>query len=285
MAELEADLASARTTIALLVERVDAGSADARRKQRALAESEKQLRRQNSELVRLSSVKSEFISVAAHELATPMTSIVGYLDLMAENRLGRLPDEMQRPLASLRRNAHRLRRLVDDMLDISRLDSGRVALRRVPTDIGELVRHVVDEARPLAAEGQQVLDVHVPDMGRVVLDPDRVHQVLSNLVVNAIKHTPPEGRILVEIDEPTGDHVMLRVIDSGQGATPDKLARLFEPFSTEGAAEHHTSGPDTAGMGLYIARSLVELHGGRIEVSAGPGQPTELAVWLPTTRD
>src|SRR6185436_4856124 len=110
---------------------------------RALAESEAQLRDKNTELERQSRIRAEFISIAAHELRTPLTSIVGYLDLFSEGRFGELPPLVARPLASVRRNAHRLKRLVDDMLDVSRIEAGRMTLRREPLELGDVVRDVV----------------------------------------------------------------------------------------------------------------------------------------------
>src|SRR5215470_6644937 len=116
-----------------------------RQRTRALAESEAQLRVKNAELERLYQVKAQFISIAAHELRTPLTSIVGYLDLFSENRFGDLPALMERPMQSVRRNAHRLKRLVDDMLDVSRIEAGRMVLRRESVALGEVVRDVVTE--------------------------------------------------------------------------------------------------------------------------------------------
>src|SRR5687767_6502596 len=121
-----------------------------RQRTRALAESESELRRKNAELDRLNRMKSEFLSIAAHELRTPMTSIVGYLDLLMEGRFGEPPPEMRRPVSSLRRNAQRLKRLIEDMLDISRIESGRVVLHRARCSLAETVLAVVEEMRPLA---------------------------------------------------------------------------------------------------------------------------------------
>ena len=189
--ELEDELAAARRTIDVLIERLErSGSAtptqtelfdaavrlgnvleertreveDARaefralranldqivrQRTRALAESEAQLRVKNTELVRQSKIKAEFISIAAHELRTPLTSIVGYLDLFSEGRFGELPPLLDRPMSSVRRNAHRLKRLVDDMLSVSRIEGGQMTLRREPVNLGEVVSDVVTELLPL----------------------------------------------------------------------------------------------------------------------------------------
>src|SRR5688572_5757094 len=128
-----------------------------RQRTRALAESEAQLRAKNVELERQFKIKAEFISIAAHELRTPLTSIVGYLDLFGEGRFGELPPLLERPLSSVRRNAHRLKRLVDDMLSVSRIEAGRVSLRTEPVAVADVVRDVITELMPLASARQQRL--------------------------------------------------------------------------------------------------------------------------------
>ena len=267
-----------------------------RQRTRALAESEAQLRRQNVELDRLNRMKSEFISIAAHELRTPMTSIVGYLDLIVEGRLGDLPTDLRRPMTSLRRNAHRLRRLIEDMLDVSRLETGRLAIKRAPISLAEIVQAVIDEMRPLADEKRQHLSAEIEPIPAVDGDSDKLHQVVCNLVANSVKYTPEGGQIKLLVDrapaEPVGDGTSaaprmarLRVWDNGIGIPPALRTRIFEPFSDVHTAKHHTSvGPDSAGLGLYIARGLVELHAGRIEVSSEEGRYSEFSVLLPLAR-
>src|ERR1041385_1285840 len=132
-----------------------------RQRTRALAESEAQLRTKNVELEKQSRIKQEFISIAAHELRTPLTSIVGYLDLFSEGRFGELPPLLERPMASVRRNAHRLKRLVDDMLDVSRIEAGKMRLKREPVDLGEVVSDVVTELLPLARARELHVATHI----------------------------------------------------------------------------------------------------------------------------
>jgi signal transduction histidine kinase len=267
-----------------------------RQRTRALAESEAQLRRQNVELDRLNRMKSEFISIAAHELRTPMTSIVGYLDLIVEGRLGDLPQDLRRPMTSLRRNAHRLRRLIEDMLDVSRLETGRLAIKRAPCSLAEIVQAVIDEMRPLADDKRQNLSAEIELIPAVDGDSDKLHQVVCNLVANSVKYTPEGGQIKLLVDrapaEPVGDgtsaaprYARLRVWDNGIGIPPALRTRIFEPFSDVHTAKHHTSvGPDSAGLGLYIARGLVELHAGRIEVASEEGRYSEFSVLLPLAK-
>lgn len=258
-----------------------------RQRNRALVESEARLRGKNEELARMNAMKGEFISVVAHELRTPLTSIVGYLDLMAEGRFGELPREVERPIASVRRNAYRLVRLVDEMLDVSRIDAGKVVLNRTASKLAGIARDVVAELSPLADTKRHDLETVIEADPVINADADKIHQVASNLVANAIRYTPEEGRVRVIVDNPpeqkyAGSWGRLRVQDDGIGIPEDQLDRIFEPFSAAHGAKYHTSfGPDSAGLGLYIARGLVDLHGGFIAVDSVEGEYTEFTVLLP----
>ncbi len=258
-----------------------------RQRTRALAESEAQLRAKNVELEKQYKIKQEFISIAAHELRTPLTSIVGYLDLFAEGRFGELPPLLERPLGSVRRNAHRLKRLVFDMLDVSRIEHGTLVLRREPVDLGDVVRDVVTELLPLARDRNQNVETNIEPLASLDADRDKLHQIAVNLVSNAIRYTPESGTITIGVDEAPRDRyaggwARLRVRDNGVGISEEDRARIFDPFLHPKPVKHHTSaGPDSAGLGLYIARGLIELHGGLITVDSEPEVFTEFTVLLP----
>jgi signal transduction histidine kinase len=258
-----------------------------RQRTRALAESEAQLREKNAELERQSKIKAEFISIAAHELRTPLTSIVGYLDLFSEGRFGELPPLLDRPMSSVRRNAHRLKRLVDDMLSVSRIEAGKMTLRRGPVDLGEVVSDVVTELLPLARARDLHVATHIEPVESIDADRDKLHQIAVNLVSNAIRYTPEQGEIVIDVDEAPserypGGWVRLRVRDNGVGIAEEDRQRIFDPFLHAQPAKHHSSaGPDSAGLGLYIARGLIELHGGLITVDSQPDVFTEFTVLLP----
>lgn len=258
-----------------------------RQQTRALAESEAQLRRKNTELERLNEMKAEFISIAAHELRTPLTSIVGYLDLMHEGRFGVAPEAMARPLASLRRNAHRLRRLVDEMLDVSRIEQGHIHLYRVPCDLGEVVEQTVAELQSLAADKDLTLSARVDAPPLIYADATRIRQAVSKLIASTIRYTPEGGSIVVTVDPAPQDRfagawTRLQVKYSGIGIPRHLHSRIFEPFFDVQSAKHHTStGPDSAGLGLYIARGLIDLHGGLITIDSEEDTFTEFTVLLP----
>ena len=258
-----------------------------RQRTRALAESEAQLRAKNVELEKQSRIKEQFISIAAHELRTPLTSIVGYLDLFSEGRFGDLPPMLERPIGSVRRNAHRLKRLVDDMLSVSRIEAGRMFLRREAVDLGDVVRDVITELLPLARARNQHIEANIEPLERLDGDRDKLHQIAVNLVSNAIRYTPEAGAISVAVDEAPrerypGGWARLRVRDNGVGIEEQDRQRIFDPFLHPKPAKHHTSaGPDSAGLGLFIARGLIELHGGLITVDSQPDVFTEFTVLLP----
>jgi signal transduction histidine kinase len=258
-----------------------------RQRTRALAESEAQLRVKNTELVRQSKIKAEFISIAAHELRTPLTSIVGYLDLFSEGRFGELPPLLDRPMSSVRRNAHRLKRLVDDMLSVSRIEGGQMTLRRELVNLGEVVSDVVTELLPLARARELHVATHIEPVEAIDADRDKLHQIAVNLVSNAIRYTPEQGEIVIDVDEAPserypGGWARLRVRDNGVGIAEEDRQRIFDPFLHVQPAKHHTSaGPDSAGLGLFIARGLIELHGGLITVDSQPDVFTEFTVLLP----
>ncbi len=259
-----------------------------RRRTQALVESEEQLRLSNDELQRLNQNKREFVSIAAHELRTPLTSMVGYLELMAEGRFGKISPKMQRPMLSVRRNAQRLRRLVDEMLDVSRIEADRMSIKKARCNVGDIGADVVQELLPLAETKQQVINCDTHGSPDIEADADKIHQIISNLVSNSLRYCPPGGIVDILIDRAPsekypGNWARVRVRDNGPGINAEDLDAIFEPFSDVNPAKHHSSrGPAAAGLGLYIARGLVDLHEGIITVESEPGSFTEFAVLLPS---
>ena len=281
------ELADQQAELALLSTNLDQ---TVRLRTRALTESEQELKRKNAELERQAAAKSEFIAIIAHELRTPMVSIVGYLDLLVEGRFGDLPDEAQRPVTSLRRNAHRLKRLVDEMLEFARLGAGRVKLLPVEVSLGAVVEEALVELAPLAMAREHDMAAELTPIRPIEADPAKLHRVVVNLVSNAIRYTAPGGTIRVIVDDApadvyAGDWARLRVRDNGIGIPAASRQRIFEPFTDVQAAKHHTSAvPDSAGLGLFIARGLVELHGGLITVDSEEGHGSEFTVLMPRQR-
>lgn len=223
--------------------------------------------------------KDAFLAMLAHELRNPLAPIRTAVEVLGARNL----DEPSRQVAReiVERQVVHITRLVDDLLDVSRLSRGRLVLQRLPVDLTMTVRQTVADYARFLAVAQLVVDLHVPDEP-VWVDGDatRLAQVLGNLLHNVRKFTPPEGVVRVEL-APTADRMArLEVEDSGAGITPDLLPRIFEPFSQAGQTIDRTSGG--LGLGLALVKGLVELHGGRVTASsAGAGCGTRFQIHLP----
>jgi signal transduction histidine kinase len=190
----------------------------------------------------------------------------------------------------VRRNAHRLRRLVEDMLDVSRIEAGKMILRPEPVNLGDVVKDVVIELEPFANARELHVATRIGPIDSIDADRDKLQQIAINLVSNAIRYSREQGEITIDVDEAPserypGGWARLRVRDNGIGMSEEDRLRIFDPFLHTQPAKHHTSAlPDSAGLGLFIARGLVELHGGLITVDSQPDKFTEFTVLLPFKR-
>jgi PAS domain S-box-containing protein len=224
-------------------------------------------------------MKSEFVSLASHELRTPLTSIRGYVDLLLEGEVGELNDDQHAFLDIVAGNARRLISLINELLDISRIESGRVTLNRSAVDIGAIARDVATGLWPVLDAKQQALHLEISDdLPAVDGDADRLAQVIGNLLSNASKYTPVGGQIVVTIAR-DGAELRLAVRDNGIGIGPEDQVLLFTKFFR--ARNRATEEAGGTGLGLAISRSLVELHGGTIGVESEPGQGSTFTVVLP----
>jgi len=225
-----------------------------------------------------SRAKDEFLAVASHELRTPLTPILGWTTMLRAGWLD--AEELRRALDSIERGGRSLVELIDDLLDVSRIVSGRLRLAMCPAELGLIVQAAVESIRP-AAEAKGVrLQLRLPaGHAHVSGDPDRLQQVVWNLVSNAIKFTDAGGRVEVDVVR-EGGFVFTHVRDSGRGIDPELLPNVFERFWQADATTSRRHGG--LGLGLAIVRHLVELHGGTVAVeSAGPGQGAAFSVRLP----
>jgi len=238
-----------------------------------------QLRAQ--ELERLTRMKSEFISIAAHEFRTPMTSIVGYLDLIMEGRLGPVPEPLKKPIASIARNVQRLKRLIEDMLDISRLESGKVTLEREPQSLTDIVEEAILEMNAFVQPGRHQILRQFEPIPPLALDRERMRRAVANILANAIKYSP-EGTNVEVVVRQEGDFAVVRVTSAGAAVAEALGERVFEPFCEVTAPEYHSSGvPDTAGLGLAIAKGTTLLHGGELFLSKGEEGQSAFVLRLP----
>lgn len=227
-------------------------------------------------------MKNEFISIASHQLRTPMSGVKGALALLMEEVLGPLNREQQQFLRRAYDSNERLIALVNDLLNISRLEQGSLQLRSEAVNLEEMLRSLVAEFQPRAARYRQQLRLETAgaEAGESVVYGDgmRLREVFANLLDNAAKYTPENGSIAVRW-RADGDQVCVEVRDSGVGIPPDKLSLIFQKFNR---IQNSLSGREFGtGLGLYFARSVVELHQGRIEVASHPGEGSTFRVSLP----
>ena len=231
------------------------------------------------ELEQADRLRSQFLSHVSHELKTPMTSIKGFLQNMLDGLTGAVNDKQQRYLSRMLDNSNRLIRMIDDLLDRTRIQTGKLELSPGELDLGQCVAEVVDQLRPLAQAKRQKLEGVYPDVPLPVwADRDRLVQIVINLVQNAMKFTPEEGDITVSVRKENHRHAGLTVRDTGPGIPPDCLDKIFDPFFRVAATRTAAKG---LGLGLSIVRTLVELHGGTIEARCPEGGGAELHFTLP----
>lgn len=231
------------------------------------------------EAVRASHMKDQFLATISHELRTPLTSILGWSEMLASGRLP--PEQTQRAVATIDRNARAQAQIIDDLLDISRIVSGKLQLNLRQFEAALPVEAAVEAVRPAAlARGVQLATSVAPGAGEIRADPDRLQQIVWNLVANAVKFTDRGGRVTVGVAR-DGDGLELRVSDTGRGIAPEFLPRVFERFSQVDSSSTREHGG--LGLGLSIVRHLVEMHGGTVHAeSAGIGQGAAFVVRLPT---
>lgn len=230
-------------------------------------------------LEELNHFKTDFLNNAAHELATPLTPLRLQLYMFRGETSKNLTPEQRANIELLDRNVARIERLVRDILDSARLQAARLGLEKKPIDLSQLVDEAVQGAREQARlAGLQIEASHLPHLP-VTADPSRLAQVLDNLLGNALKFTPRGGKIKIEA-RALPDSAMISVIDTGVGLTADQIRRLFQPFSQVHDVRHSTT-PGT-GLGLYISRAILELHGGSLWcTSLGPGHGCAFSFVLP----
>ncbi len=227
-----------------------------------------------SERARLERLKTEFVATASHELRSPLTAIKGFIELLAASE--DLDPRHREFVEIVHVSTNRLVDLVNDLLDVARIEAGRVEVHRRLIDLADVVDEVTSLLRPRIEEKGQTLEIDIAEeLPRALADPGRIRQVLTNLLTNAHLYTGEGGRLGVRLSNaPEG--LRLEVADTGRGMTPQELEHVFDRFYRAGGGE----GPGT-GLGLAIVKSLVDLHQGTIEVDSTPGDGTTFTITLP----
>lgn len=222
-------------------------------------------------------LKNEFVSVVSHELRTPLTSIHGALKLLTTGQLGQLAPQGQELLEIALKNTERLTRLINDVLDLERIESGRIKMIKVRCQVASLLKQAAQAMMPMAQTHGVTVET-APITTPIYADPDHIEQTLTNLLSNAIKFSPEGGKVLLKaIEQP--HQVLFKVIDQGRGIPEDKLETIFERFQQVDASDTRKHGG--TGLGLAICREIVQHHNGRIWVTSVHGQGSTFCFTLP----
>jgi signal transduction histidine kinase len=238
------------------------------------------LRRQRLELEQASALKSQFLANMSHEFRTPLNAILGYTSLLLEGVSGPLNDKQQRNLGRVDSNAQHLLALINDILDISRIEAGRMPLTLESMDVAALVQEVLAELEPLIARTRLAVSAAPADgLPQVKSDRAKVKQVLVNLVSNAVKFTP-SGSVTIGVDmHVDGRHLQIAVTDTGIGIDPADQEKIFDDFQQADPSTERRYGG--AGLGLAISRRLAHMLNGRLELKSRPGQGSTFTFVLP----
>jgi signal transduction histidine kinase len=256
--------------------KVHARTAELEATNRELAESHARLRE-------LDQLKSDFLGNVSHELRTPLAAIKGFADNLLDGVKGTVSEPQRHYLLRMKDNVERLARMVSDLLDLTRIEAGKIEILPQALDAGQVLVEATEGLRPVARARGVRLVVDVGPCHPVWADPDKLQQVLTNLISNAVKFSPPGGEVTVTASSAPPDAVRLAVRDTGPGIPPAERERIFDKFYQLGRVDGER--PPGSGLGLTIARHLVDLHGGRIWVEEAAGGGSTFVVQLAPARE
>ena len=246
---------------------------------RTLAAKNSELQTRNEEIERADRLKSEFLASMSHELRTPLHTVIGFSQLLAEEIQGPLNEKQRRFVDHIHRDSQHLLELINDILDLSKIESGKIELRREVFEAAPEVRGVTDSVSPGAASKSIQLDVQIDNAPLLDADKVRFREILFNLLSNALKFTPAGGRVLVDTAPAEPGFCCFRVQDTGVGIPGGHEEAIFDKFYQVGSTTKGVR--EGTGLGLTITRHLVELHGGRIWVRSEPGKGSCFSFTIP----
>jgi signal transduction histidine kinase len=242
-------------------------------------EVERMLRERNEALEHADRLKSEFIANVSYELRTPLNTMIGFTEILANQFFGTLNERQTEYATGILESSQQLLALINDMLDLASIEAGHVVLEVEPVDLRALLDGVAKLFTERARGGEIGLSIDCPDdIGSLDMDKRRTKQILFNLMSNALKFTPREGTVVLGAKREADDGASLWVADSGIGIPESDRERIFDKFYT---AEHRSRGRAGPGLGLALVKSFVELHGGRVEIDSTPGEGTTVACHFP----
>jgi signal transduction histidine kinase len=239
----------------------------------------KYLERKMVEYEEISKMKTDLLATVSHELRTPLATIKGYSTLILDYYARLDADETKDYLRSIDMSTDRLAKLVDNLLDTSRMDSGLLKLEKSPTNIAQLIKGIITEAS-VRAERYHITVKPLKRLPKVNIDAKRIRQVLDNLIDNAIKYSPPEKEIMISAEK-SDNELFISITDQGPGIPAGELSKIFERMYR--IEQRLYSGANGIGLGLYICQRLVQAHGGRIWAESTPGQGSTFKFTLPLT--
>ena len=252
---------------------------------RKVAQYAMELRNKNEQLARAleaarsaTLAKSRFLASVSHELRTPLNGIIGFSELMHDGKLGPVTEEHKEVLDDILTSARHLLQLINDILDLSKVEAGRMEFRPEPIRIQTLVYEVCDVMRPLAERKRIVLSVDTASDLTAVIDPSKFKQVLYNYLSNAVKFTPQSGKVQVRVTREPNSWFRLEVEDTGVGIAPQEIARLFQEFQQ---LPNNRNADQGTGLGLALTRHIVEAQGGSVAVRSVPGSGSVFSAVLP----
>src|SRR5262249_28237318 len=244
-----------------------------------LKEKSAQLQTANMELSEANRHKSQFLANVSHELRTPLNAIIGSTDNLLDRIMGELNEKQARYLARTQANAEHLNLLIEDLLDLSVIESGKMDIKAKNVSLASLISEVTESLKPIAEKKPVDLEISRIDVELTAwADRDRIVQVLNNLIGNAVKFTPPQGKVTVAAQRNGAGWVQVSVADTGPGIPPEQVDKIFDEFyQIPQAVRPKIKG---MGLGLTIAKKLLEMHGGKIWVQSEPGTGSTLFLGL-----
>jgi signal transduction histidine kinase len=238
-----------------------------------------ELRMSNARLRRVDAAKDEFLSMASHQLRTPLTSIKGYLSMVLEGDVGRVTKAQRQVLEEAFTSSERMVHLIHDFLNVSRLQTGKFVLEKDMYDVTKMIREEVSLLQRVAASRDMAIDYSV-DIEQLVMkvDETKLRQVVVNFIDNAMYYSPAGSTVTVKLTK-TSDRLEFRVDDKGIGVPLKEQAQLFQRFYR--ATNARKQRPDGTGVGLYLAKKIITAHGGDVRFSSKPGKGSTFGFWLP----
>jgi len=241
---------------------------------------EEELELSNKKLTAMYELQKEFTSTVSHELRTPLASIKTAIDLVVRKMVGDITPEQEEVLGRAKKNVDRLKRLIDDILDLTKMESGKLQMNFVINNLNQVISETIDVQKDVAASRGLYIKLELDDkLPPVPFDSDRITQVMNNLLNNAIKFTKTGGITISSVNKVDSNHVVIAVKDTGRGIAQSWMPKVFEKFQQMESKESNEEGG--TGLGLAICRQIVERHGGKIQVESQEGVGTTFSFILP----